>query len=206
MLISAQSTASALMLSEYEFKEANNQLVVPAYRQFCRENGLAFHFWDELPPESFRLSVSNREFKLHQEAIELFNRLKPPFHTFRGEVVSFHFESWDGQFSWRAVSLDQFMRDYVQLQEMGRRYKTLFRAMVLVTQFALLAVLFGFFNRFAGTVWFWMVVIACIAFGHWPSVWLFEKRPAKRRARELEVLAAQLAQLRKKLEQADESS
>jgi hypothetical protein len=36
-----------------EYRELNNELIVPAYRRFCEELNLRFHFWDELPKDSY---------------------------------------------------------------------------------------------------------------------------------------------------------
>jgi hypothetical protein len=49
-----------------EFKEINNELVVPEYRRFCDNFNLPFHFADELPSGSIPPEILHKELRLHQ--------------------------------------------------------------------------------------------------------------------------------------------
>jgi len=95
--------------AEEEYRELNNELVVPAYRRFCEELNLPFHFWDELPKDSFDPEISHGEFELHKEAMELFNKLKPELVLFKDNIVRFQFTSWDGTFSYDLWPIQDFI-------------------------------------------------------------------------------------------------
>lgn len=88
----------------------NNELVVPLYRSFCKDNGLKFHFWNELPKEDFNPVVADKEFELHKEAMELFNQLKPEFNFFKGKIIQFKFTSWAGDFEYNTFEMDEFLK------------------------------------------------------------------------------------------------
>jgi|TARA_B100001971_G_C17923349_1_gene398949 hypothetical protein len=96
---------------EEERKILNNELVCPAYRKFCRDNGLNFHFWDELPKEDFNPEISQKELKLHEEAMNLFNRLKPEYDFFNGKVVHFHFTTTSGDFDFDTWEIEDFLKE-----------------------------------------------------------------------------------------------
>jgi hypothetical protein len=95
--------------AEQEYRELNNELVVPAYRRFCEEFNLPFHFWDELPKDFFDPEISHAEFQLHKEAMNLFNKLKPELALFKDNVVRFQFTSWDGTFSYDLWPIHDFI-------------------------------------------------------------------------------------------------
>lgn len=124
------------MLTEEEFRDLNNEVVVPAYRQFCRENGLDFHFWDELPEDQFNLKMAKGELELQREALSLFNQLKPPFHFFRNQIVSFQFTSWGGDFDYQAEPMEKFLTNHSELVELlaktERRYRQLCAALATI--------------------------------------------------------------------------
>lgn len=94
-----------------EQKILNNELVVPAYRKFCRDNRLNFHFQDELHKEAFSPEIAHKEFELHEEAMNLFNRLKPEFNFFNGKVVHFHFTTTSGDFDYQTWEIEDFLKD-----------------------------------------------------------------------------------------------
>jgi len=94
---------------EKERQELNNELIVPAYRRFCKEFNLPFHFWDELPEGSHNAKISLAENTLHREAMNLFNRLKPQFVIFKDRIVTFRFEDWAGDFKYKTWSIDNFL-------------------------------------------------------------------------------------------------
>lgn len=95
--------------AEEEYRQLNNELVVPAYRKFCEELNLPFHFWDELPKDSFDPEISRAEFQLHKEAMNLFNKLKPELVLFKDNIVKFQFTSWDGTFSYDLWPIQDFI-------------------------------------------------------------------------------------------------
>ncbi|MCD6569546.1 MAG: hypothetical protein J7L53_02460 [Deltaproteobacteria bacterium] len=113
--------------SEKEYRELNNELVVPAYRRFCEELNLPFHFWDELPKDSFDPEISHGEFELHKEAMDLFNKLKPELVFFKNKIVRFQFTSWDGSFSYDAWPIQDFIEkvsdELFYLQNLENRFK-----------------------------------------------------------------------------------
>jgi endogenous inhibitor of DNA gyrase (YacG/DUF329 family) len=92
-----------------EHKKLNNELVIPLFRNFCREYGLNFHFWDELPEGLYDPKIADKEFELVNEAMDLFNRLKPEFSFFRGKIVRFKFTSWDGDFKYVTWVMEEFL-------------------------------------------------------------------------------------------------
>ncbi|MBC8555927.1 MAG: hypothetical protein H8D23_40460 [Candidatus Brocadiales bacterium] len=94
--------------TEEEYNCLNNELAVPAFRKFCKENGLLFHFWDELSKDKFDPEVGDKELDLLQEALELFNRLKPELNYFKGKIVRFQYTSWD-EFDYDIWEMDDFL-------------------------------------------------------------------------------------------------
>jgi len=112
---------------EKEYRELNNELVVPAYRRFCEELNLPFHFWDELPKDSFDPEISHDEFELHKKAMDLFNKLKPELVLFKDKVVRFQFTSWDGSFSYDVWPIQDFIEkvsdELFYLKNLEKRFK-----------------------------------------------------------------------------------
>jgi len=103
-----------MALNEFEVQQEyrgrlNNEIVVPSYRRFCKEHGLGFHFWDELPEGEFDPEISEKERKPHEEAMNLFNALKPEFIIFGNSIVWFRFTDWGGDFTYRAWSIQEFL-------------------------------------------------------------------------------------------------
>ena len=109
--------------------ELNRELVVPAYRSFCAELDLPFHFWDELPHSEFDEKIGSGEFGLHNEAMNLFNALKPEFVFFKGDVVSYQFTDWGGDFQYDRTPVDQFLAETADrlfyLQHLEKRFQVL---------------------------------------------------------------------------------
>jgi len=123
------------MRPEDEYKEINNELVVPVYRDFCTALSLPFHFWDELPEEWIDSDISLDEIPLQTEAMNLFNTLKPEYIVFRNRVVKFQFTSWDG-FTYRTWPvqdfLDQTSEELFYLRNVERRFATTASMLALV--------------------------------------------------------------------------
>lgn len=94
---------------EVEYKDVNNNLVVPSYREFCKKNGLLFHFWDELPEVKFDPAIADKESKLHREAMQIFNALKDEVVLFREKVIRFQFTDWGGAFEFDAWPLKDYL-------------------------------------------------------------------------------------------------
>lgn len=123
-----------------EYRELKDELVDPAYRRFCEELNLPFHFWDELPKDSFDPEISCSEFMLHKEAMNLFNRLKPELVLFKDNIVRFQFTSWDGTFSYDLYPIHEFFEqvsdERFYLKNLEKRFATTF--VVLAPGIALL--------------------------------------------------------------------
>ncbi|KXK27603.1 MAG: hypothetical protein TR69_WS6001000047 [candidate division WS6 bacterium OLB20] len=92
-----------------EKKSLNNNVVVPQFRSFCKENGLEFMFWDELPHESFDARFSLDQKKLITEAMDLFNIYKLRYAYHEGRVYTYHFTTWAGDFSFDSYSIEEFL-------------------------------------------------------------------------------------------------
>lgn len=123
--------------------ELNNQLVVPAYRAFCAELGLPFHFWDELPRSAFDAEIARGESQLHHDAMDIFNRLKPEFVMFKGDVVRFHFTVSDGEFDFEKTPAPKFLSETADklfyLQQLEHRFDALCNVIVGVVSFLVYA-------------------------------------------------------------------
>ena len=101
---------------EDEQTRLNNEIIVPAYRQFCRENNLAFHFRDELPNELFNPEVEMEEHKLHQEAMNCFNNLKQKYVLFNNKIYTYHFTDWGASFEFQSWQIDDFLNQANELE------------------------------------------------------------------------------------------
>lgn len=113
---------------EKEYREINDELVVPSYRRFCEDLDIPFHFWDELPQEEHDPRISLDELPLHKEAMDLFNRLKPELSLFKGKVVRFQFKSWDGGFTYTTIPINEFFDEVADqiffLNKLEHRFHT----------------------------------------------------------------------------------
>lgn len=105
------------MLNQQETREFLIKVAMPAYRRFCRENGLEFRLLDEPPEKLFDRARSRREFELHEEAMALFNRLQPSRHVFHNKVVKLDLTPWLPEFGYDAEPIDDFLRKHSELQE-----------------------------------------------------------------------------------------
>ncbi|MBM7558175.1 hypothetical protein [Halanaerobacter jeridensis] len=92
-----------------EYRDINNNLVIPSYRKFCKELDLPFHFWNELSKEDFDPRISLEESPLHKEAMEIFNIIKPEVVLFKDKIIKYQFTSWDGQFRYNSWSVSQYL-------------------------------------------------------------------------------------------------
>ena len=132
----------AFSQAEEEYREINNELVVPAYRRFCHELDLPFHFWDELPKDSYDSEIACGESELHREAMNLFNSLKPELVLFKEKIVRFQFTSWDGTFTYWSSSAQEFLDktsdELFYLKKLEHRYETVSAALVLACFFLIL--------------------------------------------------------------------
>jgi len=106
--------------SEEKRKKINNELVCQSYRDFCKQNDLKFHFWDELPANKFNAEISTKEMKLHHEAMNCFNNLKPRFVLFDNKIYSFHYTDWGGDFNYECWEIQEFLNQtYDEINESG---------------------------------------------------------------------------------------
>jgi hypothetical protein len=138
--------------AEEEYREINNELVAPAYRRFCHELGLPFHFWDELPKESYDSEIAHGEFELHKEAMNLFNRLNPEVVLFKDKIVRFQFTSWDGTFSYSSWPIQEFLDktsdELFYLKKLGHRYNIVSAVLVIACFFLISFVMTFFLTKF----------------------------------------------------------
>lgn len=191
-----------------QFKEVNNELVVPAYRQFCRDNDLNFHFWDELPKEAFDLKISGREFELHKEAMDLFNRLKPEHNLFRNQFVTFWFTSWAGDFDYTTKDVEGFIRDHSRRQTLNEQQRTIISILEVTIVILLLPISISLIkylstnprwgSYFDSTTAILGAILVCPISISGLHVWL-HRRPIKKKRREMEILHERLRELRHKL-------
>ena len=101
---------------EQEYREINNELVVPFYRKFCKAFQLPFHFFDEMNIDSQNKEIANSltrrywdiEFHVHDKAMSLFNVLKPEFVFYKNQILQFKFSSWD-EFSHHSWTIKEFL-------------------------------------------------------------------------------------------------
>ncbi|UCG64396.1 MAG: hypothetical protein JSW12_17455 [Deltaproteobacteria bacterium] len=89
---------------EQRYQALNNELVIPEYNKFCEENYLT--------------GLNNARgagwFKLHEEAQNIFNKLKKRYHYFQDKIVAFHFTRLF-EFSFEEWSIEQFLSDVEKL-------------------------------------------------------------------------------------------
>jgi hypothetical protein len=89
---------------EQRYQALNNELVIPEYNKFCEENYLT--------------GLNNMRgagwFKLHEEAQDIFNKLKKRYHYFQDRIVAFHFTRWF-EFSFEEWSIEQFLNEVEKL-------------------------------------------------------------------------------------------
>jgi hypothetical protein len=141
-----------------EHRQLNDELVVPAYRDFCTEVGLPFHFWDELPNDWFDPGVSLDEMPLHKEGMDLFNRLRPELIVFKDRVVRFQFRSWDGDISYDTWSLRGFMGEIsdelLYLKRIETRLQDVSSLFAFVCAAVVLISILLIYGRYAGGSWY----------------------------------------------------
>lgn len=173
--------------AETEYRELNNELVVPAYRRFCEELHLPFHFWDELPKDAFDSEISLKEFELHNEAMDIFNRLKPDLASFKNSVVRFQFSSSDGDFKYTKWSIQDFLEeiadDLFYLKNLEHRFETI--TLVLTGLSTLMVFCLTVFLTSKFTPWeflkdapLWLGLIFGGGCYYWLSKWI-KKMPRK---------------------------
>lgn len=102
---------------EGEKTKFNNEIVIPEYRKFCKENDLKFHFWDEIPEGKDDYEIHIKELQLHKEAMACFNNLKTPFFYFGKRISRYNFEDWSGGFKRETWNEDDFFKETAELKE-----------------------------------------------------------------------------------------
>jgi len=125
-----------------------SEFVTESYRAFCRENGLKFHFWDELPKDEFDPERASKEFKLHHEAMNCFNNLKPRFVLFDNKIHSFHFTDWGGGFDDKCWDTQDFLNEaYSEISKnkiLEKQINIIIRVLVIIIDIFLLSILVMF--------------------------------------------------------------
>ena len=178
------------------------ELVIPAYRRFCRENGLNFHF-DELPAATRNARMALKEAALHREAHPLFNELQPEFHVWRDYIIKFRFWSWEGDVFYEAQSIGEFWREHTRLKKSEMRHETVVAALLIIAQVFLIVscgllarhVVPGLFTEWSSLLVFPGFLIA----GSAVIWWFCHRQPARKREREVEGLRRRLEALRVRL-------
>lgn len=106
---------------EREYREINNELVVPQYEALCRELGLSALLSAPLDTSAGRSRLHH-----HNDAMNLFNRLKPEYVVFKNQIVWYQFTEWGGRFRYEATPaasfLDETANRLYYLQGLERRY------------------------------------------------------------------------------------
>ena len=91
-----------------EFGELNRELVRPTYRRFCEELELPFHASSDLSGDP---ALALGEDRLHPDAMVLFNRLKPWFVFFKGDVVEYQFTTTIGCFNYEKTPVNRVLQE-----------------------------------------------------------------------------------------------
>lgn len=189
--------------SQAEFKEINNELVVPEYRRFCDEFNLPFHFADELPPGSIPSEILRKELRLHQEAMDIFNEVKPAFASFKGDVIAYRFTDWGGDFTYVRKSATDFIAEaadrLVYLHHLEKRFdllSSLFAVGIFAVTFGTASRLIvpAFSERFREWADIGALLLAIsLAASSW---WLFRRMPKRADEEpELKRIATRISQL-----------
>ena len=116
---------------EQRYQALNNELVIPEYNKFCEENYLT----------GLNNASGAGWFKLHEEAQNIFNKLKKRYHYFHDKIVAFHFIEWF-HFSFEEWSIAQFLNQVEKLEnelEAAKKREMIYRTGC----YALLIVLMG---------------------------------------------------------------
>ncbi len=185
------------VITPEEIKELNDELVVPAYRRFCRENGLKFHFQDgELRGRRDR-RIFEEEFKLQHEAMTLFNRLKPEYHLQGNQVVSFQLIAWGLDIKLRRTTVEDFFQKHAELLSQSKRDENLIVALLVGFIIATCFLGISVCRLFPGFT-LWVCFISGLLFIGGVYYWT-ETRPVRSRKREFDRLQAQLEDLRQRL-------
>lgn len=74
---------------------------------------MVFHFWDELPEEHFDLEITLDEFHLFEEAMNIFNKLKPDVTLFEDHVIRYRFTNTSGDFDFKKIPVSEYIADAV---------------------------------------------------------------------------------------------
>jgi hypothetical protein len=106
---------------EREYREINNELVVPQYDALCRELGLGALLSAPLDTSAGRSRLHH-----HNDAMNLFNRLKPEYTVFKNQIVWYQFTEWGGRFRYEATPVASFLDETADrlhyLQGLEKRY------------------------------------------------------------------------------------
>ena len=112
---------------EVEKCRLGKKLAMPAYKKFCRNNGLLFHFWDELPESSFNTEIAFKEKSLHWAASDLFNNQKKSFEVFENKIINYNINS-SLEPEWEEYDIRDFIfnqeKEKLQLQKLVEKYRS----------------------------------------------------------------------------------
>lgn len=129
-------------LFEEERTKFNNEIVVPEYRKFCRENELKFHFWDEIPEGKNDYEIYIKESELHKESMVCFNNLKTPF-VYNGKRISrYNFEDWSGGIKRETWNEDDFFNETAELKEKYKVVEDQMKKLLMILMILFIAIVF----------------------------------------------------------------
>ena len=162
--------------------ELRDDLIFPAYDQFCRDNGF---------------NLPGGDIKLQAEAMALFNQCKPHYSYFRGYVVHFHVWSREWDFLHTTKSVEEFLAEAAHDQKRLKKFEKWFGivagAVIFLTGLACVMTAFDRWLR----GWWVLIIFAVAVWAGWK--WFFVIVPNKKQARNQEALLNQLGQFRQKL-------
>ncbi len=91
---------------EKRYKELNNELVIPDYKEFCLDKKI------QIPSMGDALQSTYSGLKKHNELLEnslnLYNKIKRKYHFFKSRIVMFHF-STASDFTYEEFSVEEFI-------------------------------------------------------------------------------------------------
>ena len=184
----ARATSSPKAVADKpEPDELRAGLIQPAYREFCRDNGL-------------ETDAAELDFELYAETISMFNQLKPHFSEYKGQVVQFQLWSWNGDFNRTVQPMTEFLAQAAQNQARLARFEKWFAIIADTCVFLLALVCAMEIDRLAKVALpGWLVTVVFIIAGGFTWRWFFFTRPKKLKEIKQAALESQLSQLRQKL-------
>jgi hypothetical protein len=156
---------------EQEYRELNNELVVPQYDSLCRELG-----WNALFDAPVETSRGRRRLEYHNEAMNLFNRLKPEYVVFKNNIVWYQFTEWGGRFAYEvkpaALFLNETADKLYYLQCLEKRFMQVRMALATVATIGMFAALAVATNAWLPPELRWLATLPQLAVALATGSWL----------------------------------